>query len=257
VTSHRLAERLALSGHTALVTGASTGIGRAIALAYAESGATVVVNHLGSADAAAAVVAAIEANGGRALALEADVSKADHVKRLVEQATAQCGPLHILVNNAGIIQEKPFLDTSEADWDHMLGTDLKSVFLLCRAVLPAMVQAGSGVVINMASELGVLGRAQFAPYCTAKAGVIGLTRSLAREFAPQIRINAIAPGPINTAMLDAEHMSPAWRAKEMDIPLQRFGEPEEVADTALFLASDMARFYCGQVLGPNGGALMA
>lgn len=251
------AHGLSLQGRTALVTGASSGIGRAIALAYAKAGACVVVNHLGNAQAAAEVVAQIAADGGRALAVEADVSRADAVAHLLEQATAQMGRIHILVNNAGIIQEKPFLQTTEADWDRMLGTDLKSVFLLCRAVLPAMVQAGSGVVINIASELGVLGRAQFAPYCTAKAGVIGLTRSLAREFAPHIRINAIAPGPVNTAMLAAEAMSPQWRAKELDIPMQRFGEPEEIADTALFLASDMARFYCGQVLGPNGGALMA
>jgi 3-oxoacyl-[acyl-carrier protein] reductase len=248
---------LSLQGRTALVTGASSGIGRAIARAYAQAGAAVVINHLGNAADAAAVVAEIQSNGGRAVALEADVSQAPAVARLLQEATQALGPIHILVNNAGIIQEKPFLQTSEADWDRMLGTDLKSVFLLCRAVLPSMVQAGSGVVINMASELGILGRAQFAPYCTAKAGVIGLTRSLAREFAPHIRVNAIAPGPVNTAMLDAEHMSPAWRAKEMDIPLQRFGEPEEIAATALFLASDMARFYCGQVLGPNGGALMA
>ena len=255
--SHDPANPLSLQGRTALVTGASSGIGRAIAIAYAEAGASVIANHLGQAQAAAEVVAQIEASGGRALALDADVSRADSVAQLVALATAQYGPVHILVNNAGIIQEQPFLETTEADWDRMLGVDLKSVFLMCRAVLPAMVQAGSGVVINIASELGILGRAQFAPYCTAKAGVIGLTRSLAREFAPRIRINAIAPGPINTAMLDAEHMSPEWRAKEMDIPMQRFGEPEEVAHTALFLASDMARFYCGQVLGPNGGALMA
>jgi 3-oxoacyl-[acyl-carrier protein] reductase len=253
----RLDAALSLPGRTALVTGASSGIGRAIALAFAQAGASVIVNHLGQAAAAAKVVAQIEANGGRALAFEADVSQSEAVANLVASATQALGPIDILVNNAGIIQEKPFLETSEADWDRMLGVDLKSVFLMCRAVLPGMVQRGSGVVINMASELGVLGRAQFAPYCTAKAGVIGLTRSLAREFAPHIRINAIAPGPINTAMLDAEHMSPAWRAKEMDIPMQRFGEPEEVADTALFLASGMARFYCGQVLGPNGGALMA
>lgn len=247
---------ISLKGRTALVTGASSGIGRAIALAYAQAGACVVINHLGNSADADAVVAEIEAAGGKAFACEADVGRAADVERLLQQATQAIGPIHILVNNAGIIQEKPFLRTTEADWDRMLGTDLKSVFLLCRTVLPAMVEAGSGVVINIASELGILGRAQFAPYCTAKAGVIGLTRSLAREFAPHIRINAIAPGPINTAMLDAQHMSPEWRAKEMDIPLQRFGEPEEIAATALFLASDMARFYCGQVLGPNGGALM-
>ena len=244
---------LSLKGQTALVTGAATGIGRAIALMFAQAGARVAVNHLGQTEAAQAVVQAIQRDGGEAFAIDADVSQADAVQRLV----AEAGELHILVNNAGIIQEKPFLDTTEADWDRLLGVDLKSVFLTSRAVLPGMVARGSGVIVNLASDLGILGREQYAPYCAAKAGVIGLTRSLAREFAPQgIRVNAIAPGPVNTAMVSLDHMSPEWIEKELAIPQHRVAEPEEIAATALFLASDLSRFYCGQVLGPNGGSVM-
>eukprot|EP01041_Mallomonas_annulata_P025733 gene25733-biopygen18542 len=177
--------------------------------------------------------------------------------RLVAEALHTVGDIHILVNNAGIIQEKPFLDTTEADWDRMLATDLKSVFLMARAVLPGMVARGGGVIVNLASDLGILGRENYAPYCTAKAGVIGLTKSLAREFAPLgIRVNAIAPGPVNTAMVSLESMSAEWMEKELAIPQHRVAEPEEIAATALFLVSDLSRFYCGQVLGPNGGSVM-
>ena len=248
---------VSLQGQTALITGAATGIGGATALLFAQAGARVVVNHRGQDAEADSLVQAIEAAGGQATALDADVSDATAVQRLVDEAIAACGDLHILVNNAGIIQEKAFLDTTEADWDRMLGTDLKSVFLMCRAVLPGMVARGSGAIVNIASDLGILGRERYAPYCTAKAGVIGLTRSLAREFAPhQIRVNAIAPGPVATAMVSLEHMSAEWVEKELAIPQHRLGAPEEIAATALFLASDLSRFYCGQILSPNGGSVM-
>jgi 3-oxoacyl-[acyl-carrier protein] reductase len=248
---------LSLSGRTALVTGASTGIGRAIALAFAQAGAAVVVNHLGRAAEAAALVREIQSLGAQAWAIEADVSLSADVARLAAQAAQACGTVDVLVNNAGIIQEKPFLETTEDDWDRMLVTDLKSVFLTSRAVLPDMVARGRGIIINIASDLAVLGREHYAPYCAAKAGVVGLTRSLAREFAPAIRVNAIAPGPVNTAMVSLDAMSPEWMAKELNIPQRRIAEPQEIAATALFLASDLSRFYCGQVLGPNGGSVMS
>lgn len=247
---------LSLAGRTALITGAATGIGRATALAFAAAGASVVVNHLASTSEAQALVQEIQTMGVKAWPFEADVSLALDVERMTAWVKSAVGPIDILVNNAGIIAEIPFLETTEADWDRMLACDLKSVFLMSRAFLPSMLNLRRGVIINIASDLALIGRAQFAPYCAAKAGVIGLTKSLALEFAPDIRINAIAPGPVNTVMVSIDSMSAECMAKEKDIPQQRIAEPEEIAATALFLASDLSRFYCGQVLGPNGGSVM-
>lgn len=244
---------LSLQGRTALVTGGATGIGRATALLLAQAGATVWVNHLGQADAAAALVEQIRTAGGSAQAIQADVSQAAAVQAMAEAV----GAVDVLVNNAGIIQEKAFLETTEADWDRMLGVDLKAVFLVCRAFIPGMLSKGRGAIVNIASDLGILGRERYAPYCAAKAGVIGLTKSLAREFAPQqIRVNAIAPGPVATAMVSLDHMSAEWVEKELAIPQHRLAAPEEIAASALFLACDLSGFYTGQVLGPNGGSVM-
>lgn len=247
---------LALDGRVALVTGAASGIGAACAIALAGAGAIVGVNHIGRSEDAHKLVQQIEGLGGKALAIEANVTRAAQVEAMIAQVEHALGPLEIMINNAGVILEKPFLQLSEEDWDYVVDTDLKAVFLCCRAALPPMITRGVGTIINIASELGYLGRAGYAPYCAAKAGVIGLTRSLAREFAPAIRINAIAPGPVNTPMLSLEHMSPEVLAQEKAIPAGRVGEPGEIAATAVFLASDLASFYYGQVLGPNGGAVM-
>lgn len=247
---------ISLEGKTALITGGATGIGRAIAVALAAAGARIAVNHLGRAAEARHLVKEIAAAGTSAIEVEADITNATRVERMVDKVRASLGQIDVLVNNAGVILEKPFLETSEEDWDFVLNADLKGVFLCSRAVLPAMVARGAGAVINIASELGFLGRERYVPYCAAKAGVIGLTRAMAREFAPAIRVNAIAPGPINTPMLSPEHMSAEMLKRERAIPASRVGEPEEVAGTALFLASDFASFYFGQVLSPNGGAWM-
>lgn len=245
---------ISLEGKTALVTGAATGIGRAIAVALAASGARVAVNHLGRATAARQVVKVIAAAGASAIEVEADVTKLARVERMVAKVRDALGPIDILVNNAGVLLEKPFLETTEEDWDFVVDTDLKGVFLCSRAALPGMVERGTGCIINVASELGVIGRARYGAYSAAKAGVIGLTRAMAREFAPAIRINAIAPGPVNTAMLSLDSMSAEALESERAIPAARIGEPEEIAGTAVFLASDAASFYYGQVLSPNGGS---
>lgn len=245
-----------LTGKTALITGAATGIGRATALAFARAGANVVMNHLAQPDLAQAVVEESKTQGIQALAIDADVSRRDDVRAMVDEAESTFGGIDILLNNAGISQVKPFLELTDADWDRVLDTNLRSVFLCCQTVLPGMLERGEGVIINMASELGYLGRARFAHYTASKGGVITLTRSLAREFAPQIRVNAIAPGPVITPMLEAEISNEDELAAEMDIPAGRLGQPEDIAGSAVFLASEHARFYCGDVISPNGGALM-
>ena len=243
-----------LEGVPVLVTGAASGIGRSIAETFAAVGAKVAVNHLRRPDDATAVANRIRSDGGTTLVLEADVTLTAQVAAMVAKTEHGLGLLEILVNCAGVIQEKPFLETTEADWDFVVGIDLKGVFQCCRAALPGMVARGSGVVINIASELGFLGRAQYAPpqyapYCAAKAGMIGLTRSLAREFAPRIRINGIAPGPIDTEMLSSAYMSEAVLAKELEIPAGRFGRPGARCVPSL----DVVTPACLRSAPPNGG----
>lgn len=243
------------NGQRVLVTGAATGIGRACALMLALRGAEVWINHLGQGDASAALVDEIVAAGGRATAIEADVSDPYAVAEMFACITAS-GPLDGLVNNAGIIQEQPFLDTSEEDWRQIMAVDLDGVYRCCRHALEGMTVAGRGAIVNISSELGHLGRENYVAYCTAKAGVIGLTKSLAREFAPAIRVNGVAPGPVDTAMVSLEHMSEEWIAKELAIPAGRLGRPEEIAAAVCFLLSPSASFFTGQMLGANGGAWM-
>lgn len=245
-----------LQGRVALVSGAATGIGRATACALAAAGAVVAVNHLNQAGAAEVLVHELQAQGARAAAFEADVTRVSEIASMLADVEAAFGPVDILVNNAGILLEKPLLQTGEDEWDRVLAVDLKSVFLLSRAVLAGMQVRQQGVIVNIASDLGLLGRADFAAYCAAKAGVIGLTRAMAREFAPHIRVNAVAPGAVNTAMVAPESMSAGSLAQELSVPQGRIAAPAEIAATVAFLASDLARFYCGQVLGPNGGSVM-
>jgi len=151
---------------------------------------------------------------------------------------------------------KPFLKLDEDEWDKIINTDLKSVFLCCQAVIPYLQEQKESVIINIASELAYTGRANFTVYTAAKGGVISLTRSLAQEFAPNIRINAVAPGPTQTSLLEKENQTPGHEESLDDIPLGRYAKAEEIAETIVFLASNKARFYCGDVLSPNGGTLM-
>jgi len=246
-----------LAGKRALVTGASRGIGRAIALAFAAEGASVAVGYASAPEKAEETLAGIAAQGGRGLALHLDVSDEASVTAGCAAALSGLGGLDILVSNAGVILEKSLLDTTAADYDWLMGVNLRGVFLVGRQAIRIMRdQGGGGRVINVASDLGYFGRENFSAYCASKAGVLTLTRSWAKEFAPQILVNAIAPGPIDTDMLGPEAMSPEWREKEEQIPLARVGQPEEVAAAAVFLAGPGATFMTGQTLDPNGGSVM-
>jgi 3-oxoacyl-[acyl-carrier protein] reductase len=246
-----------LAGKRALVTGGASGIGRATALAFAAEGAQVAVVDRAPPDRIKAVVAEIAAHGGRAFAVQADVADEGQVVPMVESVLARSGGLDILVNNAGILIEKPLLETTAEDFDRLIGVNLRGAFLVGREALRAMVRQGTGGrVINVASELAYLGRANCSVYCASKGGVLSMTRSWAREFAPGILVNAIAPGPTDTPMLGAEFTSPETFATETQIPLGRLGRPEEIASAAVFLAGPGATFMTGQCLSPNGGAAM-
>jgi 3-oxoacyl-[acyl-carrier protein] reductase len=239
----------------ALVTGAGSGIGRAIAEKLARDGERVVVNDL-RGESADEVVAGIKESGGEAAAAPGDVSDVEDVDRIVAAASEAYGSPEILVNNAGFLQQKRFVDLEVEDFDRMIAVHLRGTFLCTRAVLPEMLSRGSGIIVNVASQLGQIGGIELCHYSSAKAGIIGLTKALAREVSAQgVRVNAVAPGPINTELvLD---LSEEWRdAKAAELPLGRFGEPGEVAETVAFLVSDGATLYVGQTLGPNSGDVM-
>jgi 3-oxoacyl-[acyl-carrier protein] reductase len=239
----------------ALVTGAGNGIGRAIAEKLAKDGESVVVNDL-RGEAAEEVVVRIEEAGGQAAAAPGDVSDPEAVQRILAATRGAFGPPEIMVNNAGFLQQKPFVDLTVEDFDRMIAVHLRGTFLCTHAVLPEMLSAGRGIIVNVASQLGQIGGVELCHYSAAKAGIIGLTKSLAREVSTQgVRVNAVAPGPINTELVLG--LSDEWRTnKAAELPLGRFGEPHEVADTVAFLVSDSAALYVGQTLGPNSGDVM-
>jgi 3-oxoacyl-[acyl-carrier protein] reductase len=246
----------ALAGQRALVTGGASGIGRAIAVAFAEAGAHVAIADKADITKTDEIAVAIGRAGGRAFALQADVAEEAEVEALFAAALPRLGGLDVLVNNAGILFEKPLLETSVADFDRLMGVNLRGTFLVGREALRVLVPQRRGRVINIASELAYLGRERMSVYCASKGAVLALTRSWAREFAPDILINAIAPGPTDTPLLDLKSMSPEARAREMQIPLGRIGQPEEIAAAAVFLAGPGASFMTGQCINPNGGAVM-
>lgn len=246
-----------LSGRVALVTGSGRGIGRAIALKLAEHGASLVVNDIEGSPGAGEVAEEIRSRGREAVVILADISRAEEVSRLVEEAVAALGRVDILVNNAGIARDQLLLRMSDADWDQVLAINLKGAFLCSRAVLRHMVRQRWGRIISIASVVGLMGNAGQANYAAAKAGLIGLTKTIAKEVASrEITANAIAPGFIDTDM--TRKLSPALKDEILkQIPLGSFGSPEDVAQAVLFLASEEARYITGQVLNVDGGLVMA
>lgn len=240
---------------TAIVTGAGSGIGKAIAERLAADGYGVLVNDL-APERAQAIADAIRAAGGKAVAAAGDVSSEADVAAIVAAARTQLGPVDLLVNNAGHVHQCLFEHLETSDFDRMFAVHVRGTFLMIRAVLPAMLEAGSGVIVNVASQLGQIGGIELAHYSGAKAAVIGMTKSLAREVSSRgVRVNAVAPGPINTPLVKA--LSDDWKERKAgELPLGRFGEPEEVAATVAFLASPAASLFVGQTLGPNSGDVM-
>jgi 3-oxoacyl-[acyl-carrier protein] reductase len=245
-----------LRDKVAVVTGASRGIGRAIALELGRLGASVVVNYRSNADAAADVVEAIEAEGGQAMAVQADVGDFEQAVGLIKTATESLGRVHILVNNAGTTRDQLLMLMKEDDWDVVLRTNLKSAFNCCKAVARQMVRQRGGRIVNITSVSGICGQGGQTNYSASKAGLIGFTKSLAKELGPRnVTVNAIAPGFVVTDLTSDLPEELVARAIEVT-PLRRMGQPEEIAHAVAFLVSDRAAFITGEVLTVDGGLVM-
>ncbi|HIU09847.1 MAG TPA: 3-oxoacyl-[acyl-carrier-protein] reductase [Candidatus Avidehalobacter gallistercoris] len=245
-----------LTGKKALITGGGRGIGRAIALEFAAAGADVAINYVGSAEEAQDTAAECEKLGVQAFIISADVSKADEVAAMFEQALAQLGRIDILVNNAGITRDALLLRLSDDDYDNVLAVNLRGAFLCMRQAAKLMLKQRSGRIISLSSVVALRGNAGQVNYAASKAGLIGMTKSLARELAGRgVTVNALAPGFIQTAMTDA--IPEAAKTQMLaGIPAGRLGQPEDVAAAAHFLASDAAAYITGQVLRVDGGMAM-
>ncbi|MDQ0230568.1 3-oxoacyl-[acyl-carrier-protein] reductase [Metabacillus malikii] len=245
-----------LDKKVALVTGASRGIGKAIALDLAKNGASVAINYAGNEAKANEVVEEITANGGDAIAIQADVSNSESVTDMIKQVISHFGQIDILVNNAGITRDNLLMRMKEAEWDDVINTNLKGVFLCTKGVTRQMMKQRNGRIINITSVVGVSGNAGQANYVAAKAGVIGLTKTTAKELASRnITVNAVAPGFITTDMTD--ELTEDLKAEMLkQIPLAKLGEPSDIANMVTFLASDKSKYITGQTFHINGGMVM-
>lgn len=244
--------------HIAIITGAGSGIGLAIASKLAMDGAKVFLNDidLQSLERVKVELQRAGVPSEHISFMSGDVASSSDVKHLFDACLDTFGDLSLLVNNAGILQQKKFEQISVQDWDRMISVHLRGCFLGCHNAVPIFKNRGGGVIVNIASQLGQIGAADLVHYASAKAGIIGLTKSLARELSVhKIKVNAVAPGPINTELVLG--LSEEWRAaKAEQLPIGYFGEPEDVAATVAFLASDASRTFVGQTLGPNSGDVM-
>lgn len=245
-----------LSGKVALVTGASRGIGRAIAIYLAKLGAKVAVNYASSEEQAMDVVKTIHSSGGQAIPVQGDVSRSSDVEAMVKRVLDEWGTIDILVNNAGINRDTLLIRMKEEDWDRVMEINLKGVYYCTRAVSKIMIKKRQGKIINISSVVGIVGNAGQANYAAAKAGIIGFSKSMAKELAPRnIQVNVIAPGFIETDMTEA--LSDSIKEGILSqIPNGRYGKPEEVAYVVAFLASDLSQYITGQVIHVDGGMIM-
>lgn len=245
-----------LKDKIAVVTGASRGIGRETALTLAFYGATVIVNYNGSKEKAEAVAAEIEAAGGRAKAVQGNVADSEAMKQMFHDVKKEFGRIDILVNNAGITQDNLLMAMKEEDFDRVIDTNLKGAFLCMKHIIRIMMKQRYGRIINMSSVSGVMGNAGQINYCASKAGLIGMTKSLAREVGSRgITVNAVAPGYIDTEM--TQGLSEEVKTGFIEnIPLKRMGQPKDIAETVAFLASDRASYITGQVISVDGGMHM-
>jgi 3-oxoacyl-[acyl-carrier protein] reductase len=247
----------ALAGRVVLVTGSSRGIGAEVAVKAAAESAVVAIHYRESVDGAARTLERVRAAGSDGAVFAADLADGRQAVSLVERVIGDFGRIDGLVNNAGRTLVGPFLEIEPADWDGVIATDLTAAFHTCRAAIPSMVERGSGTIVNVASRLAQMGVGETAAYSAAKAGLIGLTRALAREFGPRgIRVNAVAPGVTITEMTTDLVDSEEGQRRLRDMPLGRFGRAEEVAGTVIFLLSDASSLYLGQTLNPNAGGYM-
>ncbi len=253
-------DRSSLSHKVALITGGASGIGRATALLFAREGAPVAITDLNES-AGQEVAREIISSGGRAIFEKGDVTRAADCQRVVERTLREFGGIHVLFNNAGIIRRASVVELSEDDWDRVMAVNVKSIFLLCREVVPLMARAGGGSIINMGSGWGLAGGPKAAVYCASKGAVVLLTKAMAVDHGAQnIRVNCLCPGDTDTAMLRSESQQlgePSGRflAEAARRPLGRVGKPEEIAQAALYLASDASSFVTGTALVVDGGAL--